>query len=414
VALLTGGSDRPYVFGLTMALLSAGTALDMIASDELDFPQFHDRPGLTILKLRGDQCHDVSFLEKARRISSYYAKLIGYTICAKPRIFHILWNNRFEFFDRTVLMLYYKLVGKDIVLTAHNVNAEKRDGKDSLINRLTLRMQYRLSDHVFVHTEKMKAELVREFNVTCSRVTVIPFGINNSVPCSLLTSRQARERLQVGQQDKAILFFGRITPYKGLEYLIAAFRQISSIYDHYRLIIAGRVDRCDKYWKGILQDIQPEVRTGNIVVRDEFVPDDETEVYFKASDVLVLPYKNIYQSGVLFLAHSFGLPVLAANVGSLTDDIVDGRTGFSFKAEDPIDLARTIRQYFDSDLYRNLDDRRQEIRASARKRHSWDLVAEKTTAVYTRLLQRGSPQIAPEPCRGENLIRKSSDSFKFH
>ena len=53
----------------------------------------------------------------------YYAKLIRYAATAKPKIFHILWNNKFELFDRTVLMLYYRLLGKRIVLTAHNVNA---------------------------------------------------------------------------------------------------------------------------------------------------------------------------------------------------------------------------------------------------------------------------------------------------
>ena len=56
-------------------------------------------------------------------------------------------------------------------------------------------------------------------------------------------------------------------------------------------------------------------RGGEYCSRPEFIPDDETEIYFKAADVLVLPYRDIYQSGVLFLGHSFGLPVLAADVG---------------------------------------------------------------------------------------------------
>ena len=67
----------------------------------------------------------------------------------------------------------------------------------------------------------------------------------------------------------------------------------------------------------------------------EFIPDEETEIYFKAADVLVLPYRHIYQSGVLFLGYSFGLPVLAADVGSLKDEIVEGKTGFVFRPEDP-------------------------------------------------------------------------------
>ena len=105
-----------------------------------------------------------------------------------PKLFHILWHNRFQFFDRTFLLLYYKLLGKKIVLTAHNVNAGQRDLNDTWLNRLSLKVQYALADHVFVHTGKMKHDLVLEFEVPKSKVSVIPFGINNTVPNTDLSS----------------------------------------------------------------------------------------------------------------------------------------------------------------------------------------------------------------------------------
>lgn len=409
VALLTGGSDRPYVFGLITALISKGAALDLIGSDELDFPEFRGKREVNLLKLRGDQNPNVSLSEKVSRIAMYYFRLIRYAATARPRIFHILWNNRFEFFDRTLLMLYYKLLGKKIVLTAHNVNADKRDGKDTRLNRLTLRIQYRLCDHIFVHTEKMKLDLMEEFGVRGAQVTVIPFGINNAVPHTHLTRDDAKQRLGIRENEKTILFFGRITPYKGLEYLIPAFRQLLARRDDYRLIIVGKVDRCEKYWGAIRDNIREEVQTGRIVLRDQFVPDDETEVYFKAADVLVLPYRNIYQSGVLFLGHSFGLPVLAANVGSLTDDIVEGQTGFVFKPEDPVDLARAIERYFASDLFANLENRKQEIRDYATRRHSWDVVGQITMSVYAGLLCMASgEQVLNRDPSGSSLDVKTS------
>ncbi|MGA2271940.1 MAG: glycosyltransferase family 4 protein [Bryobacteraceae bacterium] len=387
VALLTGGSDRPYVFGLTTSLIAKRAALDLIGSDELDYPEFHGEPGVNFLKLRGSQRPDVSLLKKVSRVSMYYARLIRYAATAKPKIFHILWNNRFESFDRTLLMLYYKLLGKKIVLTAHNVNAGRRDSKDTRLNRLTLGIQYRFADQIFVHTERMKHELIKEFDVRANRVTVIPFGINNSVPNTRLTPADAKQRLGSREGDKAILFFGRITPYKGLEYLISAFRQMLARHDDYRLIIVGRVDRCEGYWRAIREEISEDVQRGRILLRAEFIPDEETEVYFKAADVLVLPYRDIYQSGVLFLAHSFGLPVLAADVGSFKDDIVEGKTGFLFRPQDSADLANVTERYFASDLYADLDRRRQEIREYATARHSWDVVAQSTMMVYAGLLQ---------------------------
>jgi D-inositol-3-phosphate glycosyltransferase len=401
IAVLTGGSDRPYVFGLTKALLSKGATLDLIGSDELDEPKFRDHLGVKFFNLRGSQRTDAPFISKISRIVLYYAKLIGYAATAKPRIFHILWNNKLEFFDRTLLMLYYRLLGKKIVLTAHNVNAARRDSNDTSLNRITLRIQYRLAHHIFVHTDKMKGELVDDFGMQAARVTVIPFGINNSVRNSDLTPSEAKQRLGIGQSEATILFFGRITPYKGLEYLIEAFRRVQSRSKRYRLIVAGRPDNCDAYWTALREALHADNQNGEVVLRAGYIPDDETEIYFKAADVLVLPYRDIYQSGVLFLGHSFGLPVIAADVGSLKDDIVDGMTGFVFRPEDADDLAKALERYFASDLYGSLNSRRQEIRDYAAGRHSWDVVGDKTMNIYAGLLNVSSYD--------KSLTRKPSD-----
>ena len=392
VSLLTGGSDKPYVFGLATELSSKGVMLDLIASDELDSPEFRSIPRLTFLKFRGDQNPNVSLWKKTARILSYYLKLIRYGATAKPRIFHILWNNKFLHFDRTLLTYYYKLLGKKVLLTVHNVNTEKRDNKDSALNRLTLRIQYRLADHLFVHTEKMKQELIDEFGVQPSRISVIPLGINNFAPQTDLTPDEAKRRLGLRQDEKAILFFGRITPYKGLEILVEAFQKNLPSADNYRLIIAGRPEEATEatYWVPIREALGAEVQKGRVLLRAEHIPDAETELYFKAADVLVLPYRDIYQSGILFLGYSFGLPSLAADVGSLRDEMVEGRTGFLFKPEDSTDLAKAIEKYFASGLYRDLSRRRQEIQDYARQGHDWNIVGQATTAVYAGFLKSPS------------------------
>jgi glycosyltransferase involved in cell wall biosynthesis len=367
--------------------MSKGVILDLIGSDELDFPEFHNKPGVSFLNLRGDQRPDAGVFKKVLRILIYYARLIHYAATARPRIFHILWNNKLETVDRTLLMLYYRWLGKRIVLTVHNVNAARRDSNDTALNRLTLQIQYGLADHIFVHTERMKLELIKEFGVQALRVCVIPFGINNAVPNTRLSPSQARQRLGLREDERTLLFFGNIAPYKGLEDLIAAFQQVVARGCDYRLIIAGRPKNCERYWRAIREAIREEVEKGQVLLRAEFIPDDETEVYFKAADVLVLPYRQIYQSGVLFLGQSFGLPVLAADVGSLKDEIIEGKTGFVFRPEDPVDLARTIERYFASDLYAELNRHRQEIQEHASKRHSWDTVSQTTMDVYADLVQ---------------------------
>src|SRR5947209_17096336 len=108
IALLTGGSDRPYVLGLVEALTSVGSSVDVIGSDELSLPDLLDNSRVNFLNLRGDQSPDAPFARKIARVIAYYGRLICYAATAKPKVFHILWNNKFELFDRTLLLLYYK------------------------------------------------------------------------------------------------------------------------------------------------------------------------------------------------------------------------------------------------------------------------------------------------------------------
>jgi glycosyltransferase involved in cell wall biosynthesis len=319
-------------------------------------------------------------------VLTYYWRLIRYSATAKPKIFHILWNNKFQLFDCTLLMLYYKLLGKRIVLTAHNVNAGKRDSNDSWLNRLSLKVQYNLSDHLFVHTDGMKQQMISEFHIPGRKISVIPFGINNTVPDTGLSSAEAKRRLNVSSSDKVMLFFGNIAPYKGLEYLIAAFSALLEKDGSYRLLIVGRPKGPQNYWNEIRRTIVKGKIHDRVIQKIEYIPDEDTELYFKAADALILPYAQVFQSGVLFLGYNFGLPAIAADVASLKNEIVEGETGLVFKAQNPSDLANKIDEYFKSELFNNLKNTRSQIRQYANERYSWSKVAEITAAVYANPL----------------------------
>jgi len=398
IALLTGGGDKPYALGMAAALTSEGILLDFIGSDDLQVPELLKNSRVNFLNLRGDQCPNVSAFAKVLRILNYYIKLICYAATARPKIFHVLWTNKFVFFDRTLLVAYYRLLGKRIVLAAHNVNAGRRDSNDSWLNRFSLKCEYTLSDHIFVHTEKMRNELFSEFGISPGKVSVIPFGINNTTPNTSLSTGEARRRLGLVSEDKAILFFGNIAPYKGLEYLAAAFGELLQTDPSYRLIIVGKPKGDENYWGRIHRSTAQSGIADRVIERIEYIPDEQTEVYFKAADVLVLPYTHVFQSGVLFLGYNYGLPAIAADVGSLREEIVEGETGLIFKARDSSALARAIEQYFASDLFRQLESRRSQIKTYANERYSWSKVATITTRIYSSLLEPdktvSSPRLA--------------------
>ncbi len=386
VALLTGGCDKHYALGLTSALAARKVFVDFIGSDEVNGPELHGSAHVRFLNLRGSQRRDATRIAKVLRVLKYYARLVRYAWSASPGVFHILWNNKFEWLDRTLVMLYYRGLGKRIAFTAHNVNKQKRDGHDTAANRLGLRIPYYLSNHIFVHTERMKEELAKEFGVPGAKVSVIPYGINNKVPNTNLTGSQARRTLGLDINQKVMLFFGNIAPYKGLDILITAFGEIVCRSPEYRLIVAGRPKNCDQHWRDILEAIARSGLEDRVIQKIGYVPDEETEIYFKAADVLVLPYRSIFQSGVLSLGFSFGLPVVATDVGSFKEGIIEGETGFVCRPQDPRDLAAAIEKYFSSNLFRHLQERRLEIRRNAEKQNSWSRVGEITGKVYEQLL----------------------------
>ena len=203
----------------------------------------------------------------------------------------------------------------------------------------------------------MKHELLRGFGVSEGAVSVIPFGINNSVPDTELTPAQAKRMVGVSDSEKTVLFFGNIRPYKGLGYLVAAFQQIALRDRGYRLIIAGEPKQQSmQYWREIQQTIEGSGVGERVIQQIKYIADEETEIYFKAADVgAALPYTEVSQSGVLFLAYSFGLPVIATEVGSLRDDIIEGETGYTCRTCDATDLARALETYFESELFKSLD-----------------------------------------------------------
>jgi D-inositol-3-phosphate glycosyltransferase len=149
--------------------------------------------------------------------------------------------------------------------------------------------------------------------------------------------------------------------------------------------------------------MQEGLQSGAIILRDGFIPDSEIEVYCKAADAMVLPYRHIYQSGVLFMAQSFGLPVLASDVGSFREEIIEGRTGFIFSPQDPEDLMRTVKEYFGSDLYVNLCDHRPKIVSYVAGRHSWSHVGQMTRRVYAGLFSGQSTNTEASEIRNASI-----------
>lgn len=380
--MITGSVDPHYQLDLLAGLISAGVQIDFIGGDSMKDADILSNENVCFFNFRGSQASETPIHEKIIRILKYYKELFTYTLKTDSRLFHVQWENKFIYFDRTILNIYYKIIGKKIVFTAHNVNAGERDDNDSFLNRLTLKFKYKIADHVIVHTEKMKQLLLTDFDIPEDKVTVIPHGINNVIPQTGLTRVQAREKLQLNGSEKVLLFFGNIAPYKGLKHLVLALVELKRNMNDIKLIITGRFNGQEAYWEEIQNIIREYDLKEQIFEKTGFVPDQEVEIYYKAADVLMLPYNYIFQSGVIFVSYAFGLPVIATDVGSLKEEIIEGMTGFVCQPENPVDLADKIYTYFQSDLYKNLEANRKVINDYATEKYSWDKIGVKTYQVY--------------------------------
>jgi D-inositol-3-phosphate glycosyltransferase len=389
VAVLTGGKDVHYVLGLVPELASRGIRVVVAGNDELAHGAGLAPGRVESHDLVGRRDPSAGPVRKAWRVLSYYGRLLRFAYRTDARLFHILWFRKFPVLERVLLTSYFKALKKKIVFTAHNVDDQARDGsKTTLAQRLSLKFFYRTADHLFVHTEEMKRELVDRFRVAEHDVTVVPFGINEVIPASRLPRCDARGELGLGCDERVLLFFGNIAPYKGIEDLLRALAHLVHQNESLCLILAGRVkDRsCETYWAGLERLIDALQLTRYIRKEIRHIPDPEVGLLFRAADASVLPYRRVYQSGVVALSYAQGVPVIASDTGSFRSDVIEGQTGFLFRAGDPLDLANAVRAYFSSDLFADLEARRPEIRAHGASAFSWSRNGELTRAAYERVL----------------------------
>jgi D-inositol-3-phosphate glycosyltransferase len=390
VTLLTGGKDQHYVRGLARELAAKGVNIALVGGVE-EMVTVGSGPGKVILHdVVGNLDPHALWFAKAIRVLKYYVGLAIFAIRTDARLFHILWFRKFPQVERLLLTLHLKLRRKTLVFTAHNVDDRARDGRrGGILYALSLRFLYRLADHVLVHTKSMKLELSRDFGIPGERVTVVPLGINDVIPVASTTQAIAREKLGLAANARVFLFFGNIAPCKGVEDLIRALATLVNDDDRSVLLTVGRVrDRsCEPYWRGLEQQIAESGIRGYVRHDVRYVHDEEVELFFRAADVSILPYRKVYQSGVLGLSYALGVPVIAADIASMKEDIVDGHTGFLFRASDWRDLAAKVRMYYVSDLLRELEAKRVRHHKALLRTIRVGTNAERTRAVYEELLR---------------------------
>jgi glycosyltransferase involved in cell wall biosynthesis len=238
-----------------------------------------------------------------------------------------------------------------------------------------------------VFAEPNRRELIDSFGVAADQVSVIPHGSGNELfPTS--SQESARAALHIEATKRVILFFGYIKRYKGLEYLVEAFDRVREEMDDALLLVAGAVSRHPSEFAEYSSLVEALQKREDVVCDSEYIPSSRVGLYFAAADVVVLPYVKTYHSGILMLAYAAGRPVVVTSTGMLAEDVREGSTGFVVPPKDSRALADRILEIL------ALPDRGRAMgeagRHLAETSHSWSAAAERSVALYRRLLKPGS------------------------
>lgn len=231
--------------------------------------------------------------------------------------------------DFALAFLFAKLTGKTIVFTVHDLY---QFGKQSPRRKLQIEIArwivFLFSDAIHVHNHFTR-ELIETKYLRKRGIAVIPHGNYIGYYPNQVSKSEARRNLGLPDDAFVYLFLGLLRPYKGLEDLFDAFKKLEE--SEARLLVAGRVFGVDNYELKLKKLIKDDFR---IKLVPEFIPDESIQIYFNASDIFVLPYKDITTSGAAALALSFGRPVLAPCITSFPE-VVTPTAGILYDTAKP-------------------------------------------------------------------------------
>ena len=189
-----------------------------------------------------------------------------------------------------------------------------------------------------------------------------------------LSAEAAKQKLNLDMNSRYLLFFGFIRDYKGLDLLISAFADNRLRKFPIKLLVAGEYYSNPEPYLSLIKEKKLE---DLIELRTEFIPDEEVNLYFSASDMVVQPYKSATQSGVTQIGYYFNKPMLVTNVGGLSEIIPDGKIGYVVEP-DSQSIANAM-----VDFYGN--DRISEFEANIleeKKKFSWENMVSTFLSVY--------------------------------
>jgi glycosyltransferase involved in cell wall biosynthesis len=310
VICVSHGFQSNYERGFCNGLAARAVVVTLIGSDRTDVVGL--LPGVRMVNLRGSQEESRPAWAKLLNMIRYHARLLVHVLLHRRSIVHVTGLIDSPWLAGVLEGCWFRAIARRYVLTIHNLLPHD---SHTPWRRFAHRWCYRIPHRLVVHTVRMKAELCKSFGIEPARVVVMEHGIE---PWPL-HEPPALQRPPTSAPP-VILLFGKVARYKGVDLLLDALRDVAF---SYRLVIAGACPSAP-YRVELQAALDRHPHRDRIEWRDGFVAESEMHTLFEGASLVALPYRHIDQSGVLFQALRFGVPILATRVGQFDSYVTEG------------------------------------------------------------------------------------------
>jgi glycosyltransferase involved in cell wall biosynthesis len=259
-----------------------------------------------------------------------------------------------------------------LVLTVHD--PQPHTGESPLKKRVIRRFTYSLANQFIFHNRIQIPQFCKDYGISDEKIEFTPLG-------EYALYRFYLEELRPVDR-KMVLFFGRLSPYKGIETLLQSAPMICKKVSDAHFVIAGRPIPGYK-----LPPLPRLSNGGKFTIIEEYIPNTRLAELFQQTAVVVCPYIDATQSGVVMTAYAFWKPVVATRVGGLPEYIDDGKTGILVEPKNPESLSEgTIKILNKMKTIEGQQRISNTILKKSQTEFNWDKIAAQTIEIYQRTI----------------------------
>ena len=374
---IVGGIAR-VVHDLSHRLIKDGHEVTVVTYKEGNVPDFEDDKGVKVYRIGNYMINPNNFIDWIMQMNfNLVAK--ANEIIAKEGNFDVIHAHDWlvAYAAKTLKNSY----GTPIVATIHATEAGRNSGihdeTQRYINDTEWMLTYEASE-VIVNSNYMKSELQRLFGLPFEKINVVPNGVNLNLYSGVERDYEFR-RQYAADNEKIILFVGRLVYEKGIQHLIAAMPKILEKYHDSKLVIAGK--------GGMIDELKAQVNAmgiSNKVYFTGYLNSKQVVKMYKCADVAVFP--STYEPfGIVALEGMLsGTPVVVSDVGGLNEIVQHGENGMKSYAGNPNSLADSIVSLlYDPALCMKVA---KNAKAKVKAEYNWQKIAQDTHFAYQKAI----------------------------